>query len=314
LEKKTRVLIFADAHLFTRADRIQKEKEKNLPIGERLFLKISDLWFNSEIEKDRMHWRFFQKMAKKIEELEKTKNSFDWLVDLGDATFGSYNQGLISLEARKERLAYNELIDKTFQGERKKKKFIWGNHDVGFQDSISRLFNLGSWNKGISKKSFKAAEELIGPAWDFFKINDFNFLVLNSEVIRAVKTIESIDSSERSFFIKKEREQKSFIKEAFKEQGLFILMIHDPRQLKNLWPVLEQHSHRICLTLAGHLHATVSGERGRRICCPRASGTFFRTKPLLVVNSKSEEHDLEIFLFQVFTKSFLLLFVRTSQN
>ena len=261
MEEKERILIFADTHLFIVADRIQKEKEENLPIGERLFLKASDLWFGSEVEKERVHLESFQKMAKKIKELEKSGNSFDWLVDLGDATFGSYNQGLVFPEARRERLVYNELIDETFPGKKAKKKFIWGNHDIGFQDSISRLFNLGSWNKGISKKSFKAAERLIGPAWDFFKVKNCNFLMLNSEIIRAVKTIESIDSSERSFFIKKEEQQRNFIEKAFKEPGLFILMIHDPRQLKYLWPVLERYSSRIHYTLAGHLHSAVSGER-----------------------------------------------------
>ena len=264
MEKKERVLVFADTHLFTEADRIQKEKEKNLPILERLFLKTSDRWFGSEAEKDRMHWEFFQRMVKKIKELEKSEGSFDWLIDLGDATFGSYNQGLISPEARKERLSYNELMDETFPDKRIKKKFVWGNHDVGFQDDISRLFNLGSWNKGISKKSFKTAEKLIGPAWDFFKVSDFNVLMLNSEVIRAVNAIESIDSFERSFFLEKKREQEVFIEKAFKESGPFILVIHDPRQLKHLWPVLEQHSRRIRLTLAGHLHSVTSGKLLRR--------------------------------------------------
>jgi len=260
LEKKERILIFADTHLFTKANEDQMEKEEKLPIGWRLFLKVSNRWFGSEIEKNKMHQESFRKMVKKIKELEKSGNLFDWLIDLGDATFGVYCQGLISPEARRERLAYNKLIEEAFPDKKLKKKFVWGNHDVGFQYDITRLFNLGVWSKGISRKSFKAAEELIGPTWEFFKVKNFNLLVLNSEIINAVKTIESIDSSERPFFVKKEEEQRNFIEKAFKEPGLFILMIHDPRQLKHLWSILEHHSHRICLTLAGHLHSAAVGE------------------------------------------------------
>ncbi len=262
MKKKERILIFADTHLFTEADRIQKEKEGNLPVGERLFLKVSDLWFGSETEKDSMHQKYFQKMIRKIEELKKSGISFDWLIDLGDATFGSYNQGLIYPESQEERLDYNDLIRTGFLGV--KKIFVTGNHDVGFQDNISRLFNLGSWNKGISKKSFEVAERLIGPAWNFFKIKNFNLLILNSEVVRAMRTIGSIDKAERAFFKEKDEEQKIFIEKAFEEPGLFILIIHDPRQLKYLWPILEHYSHRICLTLAGHLHSADSEKALRR--------------------------------------------------
>ena len=85
------------------------------------------------------------------------------------------NQGLIYPKSQEERLNYNDLMKTGFPGV--KKIFVTGNHDVGFQDDISRLLNLGSWNKGISKKSFEAAERLIGPAWNFFKIKNFNLLI-----------------------------------------------------------------------------------------------------------------------------------------
>ena len=64
--------------------------------------------------------------------------------------------------------------------------------------------------------------------------------------------------------VKKYEEQNDFIKKAFKKQGLFILVTHDPRQLKHVWPILRQYSDRICLTLAGHLHSADSEKTLKR--------------------------------------------------
>lgn len=257
--EKERILIFADTHLFTEEDSLQKKKE-NLPIGERLFVKF---FKSSEEKKTWMRWQCFREMVRKVGEIWTTEGSFSQLIDLGDATFGSYNQGLVSPETQDERRRYNETINTVFPG--MKKNFVWGNHDVGFQNTISKMFNLGYWSRGISKRSFNAAEGLIGPAWNLFKIKGFNFLILNSEIVRAVNTIDSIDPSERLFFIEKEREQRAFIEKAFEienvledEDSEFILLIHDPTQLKYLWPVLEQYTSRISLTLAGHFHFATS--------------------------------------------------------
>jgi len=258
IEEKERILVIADTHLLSKEDVTKKKilkEEGRLSFSEGLLINFF------EGKGDWVRQQYFLEMVRRVNEIKRTNGPFSHLIDLGDATSGSNNQGLVSSGARKERREYNEKINTVFSG--MKKRSVWGNHDVGFQDWFTKILNLG-WSEGISIKSFNAAEEMTGPAWDIFKIKKFNFLILNSEIIRAVNTIGSIDYLERRFFIDKEKEQRNFIEEAFKEtlkedkDSKFILLIHDPVKLESLWPILEPYTSLIDLTLAGHLHFATS--------------------------------------------------------
>jgi len=250
-----KVLVIADTHLYTGADFNQKKKEANLPLGERGFLRFSPLLYKDQ---DALSSYYFQKMVSVISHSE---DEFSYLVDLGDSTFGSYNQGLITLASQEERIEYNRLLKERFKEKVDKRVFVHGNHDLGFQNKISKFFNFGEYQKGISKKSFEKAKELIGPPWQFFKVGRFNFLVLNSEVIRAVEVLESIRFSEREFFISEKKKQNHYIVRKLKDsKGPVVLLVHDPLQLKYVWDILSYFKERICLTLGGHFHNVYYGK------------------------------------------------------
>jgi len=259
-----RIIVFADTHLFRDADNNRKKEEEmqgQLPIGEILFMRLFKVFFEKQ---EFLARGCFNKMVAMISELEL--GPFNYLLDLGDATYGSYNQGLVTEEAIQERLAYNQLIKDNFSDRGLKKKFLWGNHDTGFQDKLTKIFNLGYWSKGMSKESFLKAEELIGPPWGAFEAEGFTFLLLNSEIIRASTLIESIGQRERPFFLRKKKEQEEFIKNTLKkrQENRIILTIHDPRQLKVIWPIIKPYHRNVCLTLAGHFHLNFSGRVFRK--------------------------------------------------
>jgi hypothetical protein len=256
-----KIIILSDAHLYRNACEKKKEEERKegkLPILEMLYMKVFKAFFEKW---EGLAGEYFREMINKIYELKL--GPFSYFLGLGDTTDGSYNQGLITDEARQERLAYNQLINNSFSDNGLEKKFLWGNHDTGFQDKLTKIFNLGYWSKGMSKESFQEAERLIGPAWDTFEVEGFIFLLLNSEIIRSSVLIESIDPSERCFFMERKREQEDFVRRVLEEnqnQGKkkIILAIHDSSQLKHIWFLLEPYHQEICLTLAGHFHLSSS--------------------------------------------------------
>jgi len=266
MERKERILIFSDAHFFRGAD--LKEKQGPLTLKERIALKIVlSLW----PDRESLCQEYFQKMLDRVSELEP----FSCLLDLGDATFGSNNQGLVTEQACRERETYNQMIEDNFP--EVSKKFLWGNHDVGFRSRLSRIFDPDYQKEGLNKKSFLKSKDLIGPPWDTFEVGCFTFLLLNSEIIQASN---QEDSHDRSFFIKRAREQEKFIEDTLKNSSnQIILAIHDPSPLRCVWFLLKPYHQRICLTLAGHHHTSFSGK------LLQASSSIYRTLNLKIIPS-----------------------------
>ncbi len=247
MKGKKRFIVFSDLHFFRGTD--LKEKQGLLTLKERIALKILNfIW----PDKESLCQEYFWKMLDKASELEP----FDYLLDLGDAIFGSNNQGLITEQDCQKRKIYNQMIDDGFPGV--SKKFLSGNHDVGSQYWLSKIFNPDYQKEGLSKESFLKAKELIGPPWDTFEVEDFTFLLLNSEIIRASNRKNSHD---RHFFIEKAEQQEEFIEDTLKDaSSQVILAIHNPLPLKYVWSLLKPYHQRIRLTLAGHFHYHFPGE------------------------------------------------------
>jgi len=193
---------------------------------------------------DRLTQTAFWKLLKEANLLEP----FDFLIDLGDSTSGTGQRGLVTAKVQREREKYNKLIADAFP--KTPKFFLWGDHDVGYNDAITEA--QGWKGERMSIGSFRVAEKLIGPSWYNREIEGFTLLFLNSEIIRESK---NSDNPDQEFFVQKAKEQERFIQECLKNTSdKIILLIHDPMQIRYLQRILAPYKENI-IVLAGHLHS-----------------------------------------------------------
>jgi len=246
MEEKIEILVFSDVH-YSMDTRI--EEARWWPPAERILPEKIALKYLQRI--DGQTQKCFYAMLKQASSLASGSKLFDCILELGDGTPGTNQRGIITQKAVEERLFYKKVIDNVFPGT--KKKFLWGNHDTGFYSKSTAIISLNSQIGYMSKKSYDSAKKFIGSPWQSFKLGNFVFLLLNSEIIRASRSAVSPD---RSFFKQQELKQEEFIKDVLNNcSEKIILAIHDPSKLEFLLPILKNHKDRICLTLAGHYHA-----------------------------------------------------------
>lgn len=253
MKRKKRILTFTDAH-FSVDTKI--EEARWWPPAERI---LPEKIANKYLQRiDSLTQECFYEMLSQASKLKP----FDCIIGFGDGTPGTNQRGIITDKAMKERLRYREIIDEFFP--KTEKRFLWGNHDTGFYSKSTSIFSLGSQIGYMDKKSYNLAEKIIGPPWGSFRLDNFVFLLLNSEIIRASRRKKPV-LPDRSFFNGQEKEQERFVEDVLNSStDQVILAIHNPSKLKFLSSVLEKHKDRICLTLAGHYHILFSRREKER--------------------------------------------------
>ena len=233
-------LIFSDAHYSL--ERI---------LGDERWIELKKIKLGSLGRKENLKvWDDATQLAlQKFLRRAKSMGHFDFLFNLGDATTGANQQGLIAPRAKKAQKKFNEMLESLGTSIFS----LWGNHDTGFPDLVHKEFG------GMSKESFNAAKDLIGDPYFSKTIEGFTLLFLNSEIIRSS---EEKDNPDQIFFIQKTDEQEKFIHECLEKakntDKKVILLIHDPTQIKHLRKVLKPFKKNIVLVLAGHLHAPIA--------------------------------------------------------
>lgn len=256
---KEEILIYTDTHY-----RCLVLKGTAMPFGERAFFCLADHFLPTD-SWNKTAENAFNRMLEKIE-TSRLFDSIKIVVDMGDGivdiSYGSFSVGLGNDKAMNLWLEYNKRVVEAFEKRGIKVYSLVGNHDLGYQSFIGKIIRLGNWGKGLTRKSFERGREVIGKGetWKKFEHKGCTFVLLDSEVIRALRTLSSILPEERNYFGEQVEEQKVFLEESLKKAtGKVILVIHDPWMLKFLWPVICPYQDKIQLTLAGHLHSATSG-------------------------------------------------------
>ena len=125
MEDKKRILIFSDVH--HSIDSKKEETEWFSSMEKFLPGKIADFYLRYW---DNLTQSCFQKMLEKASRLKP----FGYLFDLGDSAPIWRQNGLSATEA----IRYVQAIDDFLEGDSVQKKFLWGNHDLGFQSKTAK--------------------------------------------------------------------------------------------------------------------------------------------------------------------------------
>lgn len=246
-----RILLFADVHFSVNSE----------PEDER--------WFPPQVARmsSQRAKEFLSRWDEKVAEAYKRFlararefGPYDLIVSLGDNTPGDNERGMLTEKARKQWDMFRQKLEESFLSVGK--KFVWGDHDVGYLYKPSRGFPRIGLEKdlGMTKGSFEIAQKMLGPPWQMLHLGGFTFLLLNSSIIRTSR--ESPNLEIRDFFSKLVEEQNQFICQNLERTDKAILAIHDVRQLQYLRNVLAPYlqGQKIVLTLGGHFHLRLLGK------------------------------------------------------
>ena len=244
------IAFFSDPHFSTSSEK--KEEKWFPPICDwlekinssgGLVKKFLNFW-------DKKTQRSFFALVKNLIDLQP----FDRLIGLGDYTPGANESGMLARKTHIQYLDFKKTLEKIIC----KKELVWGDHDAGYKFNLKKKagIKIGTEKGGLSAKSVKVANYLIGRPFGVFYVKETKFIFLATNLVRNVNK-----KSEKELQDLKLEQENFLAKELGNGAKKVFILLHDPTALSketSLRMIMDSHCDKIIAIIHGHLHAEFS--------------------------------------------------------